>query len=96
MLDATDEYFEDEDAIGQWMGERCYVGPAARALTADLFADWREWAEKHGEFVGSIKRFSETLVSRRFARWRNPKGAMGFQGISLQPKEYPGYARYPD
>jgi putative DNA primase/helicase len=72
------------------------VEPAARALTADLFADWREWAEKHGEFVGSIKRFSETLVSRRFARWRNPKGAMGFQGISLQPKEYPGYARYPD
>ena len=96
VLDATDEYFEDEDAIGQWMGERCYVGPAARALTADLFADWREWAEKHGEFVGSIKRFSETLVSRRFARWRNPKGAMGFQGIGLQPKEYPGYARYPD
>ena len=96
VLDATDEYFEDEDAIGQWMGERCYVEPAARSLTADLFADWREWAEKHGEFVGSIKRFSETLVSRRFARWRNPKGAMGFQGISLQPKEYPGYARYPD
>jgi len=96
VLNATDEYFEDEDAIGQWMGERCYVEPAARSLTADLFADWREWAEKHGEFVGSIKRFSETLVSRRFARWRNPKGAMGFQGISLQPKEYPGYARYPD
>ncbi len=96
VLDATDEYFEDEDAIGQWMGERCYVGPAARAPTADLFADWREWAEKHGEFVGSIKRFSETLVSRRFARWRNPKGAMGFEGIGLQPKEYPGYPHYTD
>ncbi len=96
VLDATDEYFEDEDAIGQWMGERCYVGPAARAPTADLFADWREWAGKHGEFVGSIKRFSETLVSRRFARWRNPKGAMGFEGIGLQPKEYPGYPHYTD
>ena len=96
IIDATDEYFEAEDALGQWMTERCYISSAARSATSELFADWKDWAEKHGEFVGSVKRFSETLISRRFARWRNSKGAMGFQGISLQPKEYPDDSRYPD
>ncbi len=96
VLDATDEYFEGEDALGQWMEERCALSKAARTLTSDLFADWKEWAEKAGEFVGSVKRFSEQLVSRRFGRWRNGKGAMGFEGIGLQPKNYAVYGYIDD
>lgn len=91
VLEATDEYFEAEDALGQWMEERCFVEANARALVSELFADWREWAEKAGEFVGSVKRFSEQLTSRRFARWRSGKGAMGFAGLSLRPRPFSHY-----
>lgn len=94
VLEATQEYFEAEDANGRWIDERCYVDPSARAMTSDLYADWKEWAETNGEFAGSIKRFSEMLVTRQFQKGRGAKGARLFNGISLKPKElgrHPGY-----
>lgn len=85
VLAATEEYFEAEDAIGCWVDERCFVDPNAKALVADLYADWKEWAEKAGEYVGSIKRFSEQLRSRKFTPKRNGVGGRGFEGLSLRP-----------
>lgn len=93
VLEATEEYFEDEDAIGRWMEERCYLERAARALTSELYADWKEWAEAAGEFVGSVKRFSRMLLARRFEPWKNSAGARGLAGISLRPKPYSQYGR---
>jgi putative DNA primase/helicase len=56
----------------------------AKALVADLYADWKTWAEAAGEYVGSIRRFSELLVNRRFRKWRNSVGSRGFEGIGLR------------
>ncbi len=86
VVSATEEYFEAEDAVGQWLDERCSLHPEARTLTADLFGDWREWAEKAGEFVGSIKRFAELLIARSFEKTRMHGGAKAFKGLMLRPK----------
>ena len=86
VVEATDDYFESEDALGRWIEERCFVERVARATAADLFEDWRAWAEKAGEFAGSIKRFSELLTNRRFERAKFSGGTRGFVGISLRPK----------
>ena len=91
VIEATEEYFEGEDALGNWIEERCYVHTQAKAITADLFADWREWAENSGEFVGSIKRFSDLLVTRQFQKHRGGKGVRHFIGISLKPKSFVQY-----
>ncbi|MBT2748253.1 MULTISPECIES: phage/plasmid primase, P4 family [unclassified Lysobacter] len=88
VIDATDEYFEGEDALGHWMEERCFVHPQSKALVADLFADWRDWAEANGEFVGSIKRFSDLLTTRQFSKYKGGKGARYFIGLSLKPKSF--------
>ncbi len=88
VIDATDEYFENEDAMGQWMEERCNLHSEAKTLTADLYGDWREWTEKTGEFVGSIKRFAELLIARGFEKSRMHGGAKAFKGMMLQPKPY--------
>ena len=69
-MEATEEYFEDEDAVGRWLEERCLIDPNAKAPVSDLFADWKQWAERAGEFVGSIKRFSEQLINREFEKCR--------------------------
>ena len=84
VLEATDEYFESEDAIGRWIDERCVRHANAKALTMELFNDWKLWAEAHGEFVGSQKRFADVLVTRRIDKWRNSGGARGFVGIGLK------------
>jgi len=86
VVSATEEYFENEDALGQWIEERCNLHPEARTLSADLYGDWREWSEKTGEFVGSIKRFAELLIARGFEKTRMHGGAKAFKGLMLKPK----------
>lgn len=89
VVSATEEYFEAEDALGQWIEERAFRHEEARAGTSDLYADWREWAERAGEYVGSIKRFAELLVARSFTQTRLHGGRRAFQGLSLRPKSQP-------
>jgi hypothetical protein len=48
-----------------------------------LFNNWREWAETNHEFVGSQKRFSESLIVRGYNQHRK-NTSRGFQGIMLK------------
>ena len=84
VTSATDEYFEGEDAMGRWLDERCKLGANDKALTVTLFNDWKQWAEMSGEFVGTQRRFSDALITRRFDKWRNSMGVRGFAGIDLK------------
>lgn len=91
VVSATEEYFEAEDALGQWMDEHCLLGPNHKATVSDIFTDWKEWAEQADEYVGSIKRFSELLTNRKFEKCRMHGGARGFSGICPRPKPYVTY-----
>ena len=92
VMKATAEYFEAEDAMGRWLEERTVVHQSAKALTASLFNDWKQWDDANGEFAGSQRRFSDLLLTRGFTKWRNAMGSRGFQGVGL--KELPEQ-RYP-
>lgn len=96
VLDATDEYFESEDALGRWMDERCVRVATAKSLTAELFNDWKQWAEGAGEFIGSQRRFSDLLLTRGLEKWRNAAGVRGYVGIGLKEPPRPGYTPYVD
>ena len=93
---ATEEYFEAEDALGRWLDERCVREPNARSLTAELFNDWKQWADSTGEFIGSQRRFSDLLITRGMEKWRNSAGVRGFQGIGLKHPPMPAYSPYAD
>lgn len=95
VLDATDEYFEAEDAMGRWIQERCVLASNATALTFELFGDWKQWAESNGEFLGSMRRFSEALLTRRFEKWRATGGMRGFVGIGLKEPARIPQSSYP-
>ncbi|WKB50800.1 phage/plasmid primase, P4 family [Eleftheria terrae] len=84
VVAATHEYFEAEDALGRHIAERCVLAPNAKALTIELYADFKQWAEANGEFVMSQRRFSDALIARRIERWRNSAGVRGFVGIGLK------------
>ena len=96
VLEATEEYFEAEDALGRWLEERCVREPNAKSLTAELFADWKYWAESAGEFVGSQRRFSDLLITRGLEKWRNTAGVRGFRGIGLKHPPKPVHTPYDD
>ena len=95
VLEATEEYFEAEDALGRWLDERCVREANAKALTAELFTDWKQWAEAAGEFIGSQRRFSDLLITRGIEKWRNGMGARGFIGIDLKEPICTTQSSYP-
>ena len=85
VLAATEEYFEDEDTLGRWIGEACDQRPSGTELVSTLFNAWKIWAEAAGEHVGSIRGFSQNLASRGFAKWRDPGTTQrGYRGIALK------------
>ena len=96
VVDATEEYFEAEDALGRWLDERCVRETCAKSLTAELFNDWKQWAEAAGEFVGAQRRFSDQLITRGLEKWRNGMGVRGCQGIGLKHPSIPAYTPYID
>nr|WP_279196650.1 phage/plasmid primase, P4 family [Ralstonia mannitolilytica] len=96
VVEATEEYFEAEDALGRWLDERCVREPNAKSLTAELFNDWKQWAEAAGEFIGAQRRFSDLLITRGLEKWRNGMGVRGFQGIGLKHPPTPTYTPYAD
>ena len=57
VVDATDEYFKNEDSIANWIDERCEVGKELNDPSSKLFASWKDFAEKAGLFVGNNKWF---------------------------------------
>jgi putative DNA primase/helicase len=66
VRDASAEYIEDEDTLGQWLEERTRLEPSALTPFAELFASWKEWAEQRNEWVGTSKAFTQALKARGF------------------------------
>lgn len=85
VTDSTEEYFAAEDALALWLCDRTERKAGAWENTTALFNDWKEWAESSGEFVGSQKRFSESLGARGYQKHDTNK-ARGFDGITLKKK----------
>lgn len=83
VLEAGQEYFADEDLVGQWINENCSVGTQQRAPSKTLFANWKAWAEGAGCPVGSAKSLGEALRQRGF-RSATVVRARGWSGISLR------------
>ncbi len=95
VIDATDEYFDDEDVFGQWLDECCVRDPTAHETTRDLYAAWSAWAQRCGMSGGSEPKFRGALKARGFVSKRQAgTGRGGFAGIRLQRKDYTDDPRY--
>ena len=58
---ATDAYFAGEDGYADWIDDRCDVIKGFCSRSPELFASWRDFAEKAGLHVGDTKRFREEM-----------------------------------
>ncbi len=83
VREATADYLAAEDAIGQWLEDRCITGGALWTTGAALFSDYQAWSERAGERAMSQKRLTQALESRGFVQSRT-RTARGFQGIELR------------
>jgi putative DNA primase/helicase len=74
VREATEAYMDAEDALGAWIDERCHKDPQATETLAALYADWRSWAEKSGEYVGTNRALGQKLVDREYAQHKTERG----------------------
>jgi putative DNA primase/helicase len=96
---ATEDYFEAEDAVGQWLKECCVVSPRSTVGSTVLFKSWSAWAAQAGERPGSQKAFTQTLAARGFQSDRATqgpdKGKVFFTGLQAAiPTSPPPYSEY--
>lgn len=88
VVSATEEYFDEEDAIGDFLEEEGQRHAQARVAVADVFQRWQEWATRRGEYVGTSRWLAQQLANRGFGRARLHAGVKGLSGLSLKPKDY--------
>lgn len=86
MVAATNDYFESQDVFGQWLADKCSVGPKEWEHTSKLFESWCAYARGNGEEAGSSKKFSSTLTKRGFfaGRASTVERTRLFKGLSLK------------
>ncbi len=83
VLRSVEEYFLDEDMVGQWIEERCSTGASHRATSRALFADWSRWAQQAGIDIGSQKTLGDALRDRGFVAGKFCR-QRGWLGIGLR------------
>jgi putative DNA primase/helicase len=81
ITEATEAYLQAEDSMAAWMDEAGVRDPSAWERSTDLFTSWSAWATKAGEFVGTLKRFTQSFEDKGFVRQprRDGKGFLGFR-----------------
>lgn len=85
VIDATREYFDDQDLFGQWLADSCEVRPGNDRLTetsARLYRSWCSFSTNAGEKAGSKKAFAALLKKNKIEPSRSGK-SRGFKGIRL-------------
>jgi putative DNA primase/helicase len=86
VLDTTEQYFEDQDVIGEWLSECCDLSRGYVEGIGELFDSWRYWAEARREFVGSKRWLSQKLEDRGDGLLRTRTMTQrGFRGVRLKP-----------
>ncbi|HUT58123.1 MAG TPA: phage/plasmid primase, P4 family, partial [Phycisphaerae bacterium] len=66
VQDATEEYRNDSDAIGDFLQERCTVAGDLKVSRSSLYQAFVEWAKGGGEEMLSGKAFASRMRSRGF------------------------------
>jgi putative DNA primase/helicase len=89
VIEATAEYFGDQDLFRHWMEEDCIcdAGNMDRSAPSSvLFKSWSEFAKAAGHKPGTTSTFKDNLTAAGFKFYRGAK-AREFFGISLRPKQ---------
>jgi putative DNA primase/helicase len=84
---ATDAYLDSEDVLAAWIDDVGKLDPDGWHTTGELYRSYEAWAKRNGEWVGSIKKFSQRLEDRAgslgMRRQRGADGKRGFRGLRL-------------
>jgi len=83
VLATTDEYFEDQDTIGNFIDEKCELHSSLWVPTSLLYSAYTNWARSSGEYALPRKRFIDQLAFRNLHSEKRG-GNMAVPGIAVR------------
>lgn len=90
IIEAKEEYRQEEDLIGQFIEERCIVGETCQNSSPELYQNFKVWQVAMGYYPKSIQEFTRNLEARGYKnmmRTYGPqKGHKFWHGIGLLQK----------
>jgi putative DNA primase/helicase len=84
VVEATKEYRDDMDLIGNWIEERCTLDPNSKIESKVLYSDYVNWARDEVGFTTSAISFGRNLVDRGFKRVKKGRNR-AIRGLNLRP-----------
>jgi putative DNA primase/helicase len=95
VVEATRQYFEDEDVMSDWLAECCDRGADYWEPTGLMFASWKAYAEKANIRAGDAKALASKLTSAGFEPKRaSSRGGRYWSGVRLKLEAAPDDPRY--
>jgi len=82
VSEATNEYRESQDVIGQFIKAKCGVGEHCEAKQSDVYSAYRFWSEASKEYVLPERRFSEAM-KKHGVKAKHKKDGNWYLGIGL-------------
>lgn len=90
VAEATQEYGEAEDSLGEWLSDECELGEDYATHTSVLFESFQRWCKARGLEAGTMRTFSRELKARRDLEltdgrfYVGGKQLRGFTGIRVK------------
>lgn len=66
--EATTEYRQRENWLENFLEECCIMEPDARAPAGELYKEYREWAQRSGDYVRRSVEFSDAMAGKGFVK----------------------------
>ena len=85
VSEATAEYFDAQDTMGQWLAERCIVHPTLELAPSLLLRDFNDWSDQNGAERCDKTRFRGWAERQPGLRYATVKGSQKIKGIGLRP-----------
>lgn len=88
VLDATAEYFAEQDLLAQWIEECCETDAGVGETSSRLFVSWRAFAQERSDEPHNAKWLGAMLERRGFKRAKDCAHfrGRGYLGLRLLPE----------
>ena len=84
VKEATDNYREEMDVLGEFLKDRCRLSHDARVSSKDLYEAYTTWCEVNGQEPVAQRAFVSALTEKGFKRSRvGHVGVRGWSGVGL-------------
>nr|WP_283842044.1 phage/plasmid primase, P4 family [Bradyrhizobium sp. KB893862 SZCCT0404] len=86
VIEATEEYFSDQEVFPRWLEEQCIAGGTISEASSTLYRSWSEYARSVGAKPGTQADFKESMRKAGFA-YRKRNNVREFCGVALKPDD---------